>query len=158
MVGWWGTTTPLVLGPISPLTPPSTPPTASQVAFRKVAPALIAGNCVVLKPSELAGLAVMFFAQLAADAGIPAGVFNVVFGDRDAGQALTSHPDVGMVSFTGSSATGSKIMEACAPRCALFWSYFGAVLEAVQLSRSASRFRRWHFERFGRIGTGRDTD
>ena len=54
-----------------------------NVAFRKVAPALIAGNCVVLKPSEIAGVSVMFLAQAAHDAGIPAGVFNVVMGDRD---------------------------------------------------------------------------
>lgn len=89
-----------------------------NVAFRKVAPALIAGNTVVLKPSELGGLAVMYLAQLAHDAGIPKGVFNVVMGDRDAGQTLAEHPDVGMISFTGSTATGSKIMQSCAPRLA----------------------------------------
>lgn len=89
-----------------------------NVAFRKVAPALIAGNSVVLKPSELGGLAVMFLAQLADDAGIPKGVFNVVMGDRDAGQTLAAHQDVAMISFTGSSATGSKIMQSCAPRLA----------------------------------------
>jgi acyl-CoA reductase-like NAD-dependent aldehyde dehydrogenase len=72
-----------------------------NVAFRKVAPALIAGNSVVLKPSELGGLSVMYLAQLAVDAGIPNGVFNVVMGERDAGQALAEHKDVGMISFTG---------------------------------------------------------
>ena len=93
-----------------------------NVAFRKVAPALVAGNCAILKPSEIAGLSCMFIGKLAQDAGIPAGVFSVVTGDRDAGAALASSPSVSMISFTGSSLTGSKIMEACAPKlsqCAL---------------------------------------
>ena len=93
-----------------------------NVAFRKVAPALVAGNCAILKPSEIAGLSCMFIGKLAQDAGIPAGVFSVVTGDRDAGAALAASPSVSMISFTGSSLTGSKIMEACAPKlsqCAL---------------------------------------
>ena len=49
---------------------------------------------------------------------MPPGVFSVVTGDRDAGAALSAHPAVAMISFTGSSATGSKIMESCAPRLA----------------------------------------
>ena len=53
-----------------------------NVAFRKVAPALVAGNCAILKPSEIAGLSCMFIGKLAQDAGIPAGVFSVVTGDR----------------------------------------------------------------------------
>ena len=87
-----------------------------NVAFRKVAPALIAGNCAILKPSEIAGLSCMFIAKLAHDAGIPPGVFNIVTGDRDAGAALALSPSVSMISFTGSSLTGSRIMEACAPK------------------------------------------
>ena len=93
-----------------------------NVAFRKVAPALVAGNCAILKPSEIAGLSCMFIGQLAQDAGLPAGVLGVVTGDRDAGAALAASPAVSMISFTGSSFTGSKIMEACAPKlsqCAL---------------------------------------
>jgi len=93
-----------------------------NVAFRKVAPALIAGNCAILKPSEIAGLSCMFVAKLAKDAGLPAGVLGVVTGDRDAGAALAASPAVSMISFTGSSLTGAKIMEACAPKlsqCAL---------------------------------------
>ena len=87
-----------------------------NVAFRKVCPALIAGNCAILKPSEIAGLSCMFIGKLAQDAGIPPGVFNIVTGDRDAGVALTLSPSVSMISFTGSSITGSKVMEACAPK------------------------------------------
>jgi len=93
-----------------------------NVAFRKVAPALIAGNCAILKPSEIAGLSCMFIAKAAQDAGLPAGVLSVVTGDRDAGAALAASPAVSMISFTGSSMTGAKIMEACAPKlsqCAL---------------------------------------
>ena len=78
-----------------------------NVAFRKVAPALVAGNCAILKPSELAGLTCMFLGQLATDAGIPPGVFSVIPGDRDAGAALAANPAVMAISFTGSSATGS---------------------------------------------------
>ncbi len=87
-----------------------------NVAFRKVAPALVAGNCAILKPSEIAGLSCMFIGKLAQDAGIPAGVFSVVTGDREAGAALAASPSVSMISFTGSSLTGSKVMEACASK------------------------------------------
>ena len=87
-----------------------------NVAFRKVAPALVAGNCAILKPSEIAGLSCMFLGKLAQDVGIPKGVFSVVTGDRETGAALVASPSVSMVSFTGSSLTGSKIMEASAPK------------------------------------------
>ena len=87
-----------------------------NVAFRKVAPALVAGNCAILKPSEIAGLSCMFLAKLAQDVGIPEGVFSVVTGDHETGAALVASPSVSMVSFTGSSLTGTKIMEASAPK------------------------------------------
>jgi betaine-aldehyde dehydrogenase len=87
-----------------------------NVAFRKVAPALVAGNCAILKPSEIAGLSCMFLGKLAQDVGIPEGVFSIVTGDRETGAALVASPSVSMVSFTGSSLTGSKIMEASAPK------------------------------------------
>ena len=87
-----------------------------NVAFRKVAPALVAGNCAILKPSEIAGLSCMFLAKLAQDVGIPEGVFSVVTGDRETGAALVASRSVSMVSFTGSSLTGTKIMEASAPK------------------------------------------
>ena len=89
-----------------------------NILLRKVSPALIAGNCAVVKPSEIAGLSCMFLSKLADEAGIPPGVLNVVTGDRDAGIALVSHPSVRMISFTGSTATGSHIMRACAPKLA----------------------------------------
>ena len=76
----------------------------------KVAPALAAGCTMVLKPSEFAPLSSYLFTQILHDAGVPAGVFNLVSGDGPTvGAAISSHPDVAMVSFTGSTrARGSS--------------------------------------------------
>ncbi|WP_327248605.1 aldehyde dehydrogenase family protein [Streptomyces sp. NBC_01320] len=80
-----------------------------------MAPALAAGNTVVLKPSEIAPLAPFALAELARRAGFPAGVINVVAGlGPEAGVALTSHPGVDHISFVGSTATGRAIMAAAA--------------------------------------------
>lgn len=80
-----------------------------------VAPALAAGNTVVLKPSEVAPLAPFALVELARQAGFPPGVINVIAGfGHDAGAALTSHPDVKHISFVGSTATGRAIMKAAA--------------------------------------------
>jgi aldehyde dehydrogenase (NAD+) len=85
------------------------------MASWKVGPALAAGNAVVLKPSEITPFTAIRLAQLAIEAGVPAGVFNVVQGDgATAGAALCAHPLVAKVTFTGSSATGARIMAACA--------------------------------------------
>jgi aldehyde dehydrogenase (NAD+) len=81
----------------------------------KVGAALAAGNAVVLKPSEITPFSVLRMAQLAVEAGIPPGIFNVVQGDgRTTGAALCQHRLVGKVTFTGSTATGAQIMSACA--------------------------------------------
>ncbi|HSV82884.1 MAG TPA: aldehyde dehydrogenase family protein [Ramlibacter sp.] len=81
----------------------------------KVGAALAAGNAVVLKPSEITPFSVLRLAQLAIEAGIPPGIFNVVQGDgRTTGAALCQHPLVGKVTFTGSTSTGAQIMSACA--------------------------------------------
>ncbi|HXR00793.1 MAG TPA: aldehyde dehydrogenase family protein [Pseudomonas sp.] len=86
-----------------------------SMASWKVAPALAAGNAVVLKPSELTPFSSLRFAELAVQAGIPPGIFNVVQGDgRVTGDALCRHPRVSKVTFTGSTATGSSIMSTCA--------------------------------------------
>lgn len=80
-----------------------------------VAPALAAGNTVVLKPSEIAPLAPFALAELARQAGFPPGVLNVVAGlGPDAGAALSGHPDVNHISFVGSTVTGRAIMTAAA--------------------------------------------
>lgn len=85
------------------------------MAAWKIAPAIAAGNSVVLKPSELTPFSIVRVAELAIEAGLPAGVFNVVQGDgRSVGDPLCRHPLVSKVSFTGSTATGIAIMRACA--------------------------------------------
>lgn len=82
----------------------------------KVAPALAAGCTMVLKPSEIAPLSAYLFAQIMHEAEVPPGVFNLVNGDGPvAGAALASHPDVAMVSFTGSTRGGIAVASAAAP-------------------------------------------
>ncbi|MFT4561895.1 MAG: aldehyde dehydrogenase (NAD+) [Gammaproteobacteria bacterium] len=81
----------------------------------KLAPALAAGNTVVMKPSELTPLTTLRMAELMRDVGFPAGVVNIVPGyGHTAGQHLAEHPDVNKISFTGSTQTGRKIVEASA--------------------------------------------
>lgn len=80
----------------------------------KVAPALAMGNTVVLKPAEYTPLTALLFAELARDAGLPPGVFNVVNGDGRTGAALVAHPGVDKIAFTGSTEVGRLIREATA--------------------------------------------
>lgn len=85
------------------------------MASWKLAPALAAGNAVVLKPSEMTPFSVLRLAELAVDAGVPPGVFNVIQGDgHTTGDALVRHPRIAKVTFTGSTRTGAAIMAACA--------------------------------------------
>lgn len=82
-----------------------------SMAGWKLAPALAAGNAVVLKPSEMTPFATLRLVELSVEAGIPAGLVNVVLGDGPVtGAALTGHPGIGKVSFTGSTGAGSAIM------------------------------------------------
>jgi aldehyde dehydrogenase (NAD+) len=82
----------------------------------KIAPALAAGCTIVLKPSELAPLSAYLFTQILDEAGVPPGVFNLVNGDGPTvGAALSAHPDVAMVSFTGSTRAGVAVATAAAP-------------------------------------------
>ncbi|MCW2800811.1 MAG: betB [Aeromicrobium sp.] len=76
----------------------------------KVAPTLLAGNTIVLKPSPLTPIGPDALAAAAIEAGIPRGVINIVHGDRAAGEALVSHPGVDLISFTGSTAVGTQVM------------------------------------------------
>lgn len=82
----------------------------------KVAPALAAGNGVVLKPSELAPFSSLYFASLVGRAGLPAGLVNVIPGGPEVGAALCNHLDIALVSFTGGGAAGQKVSEAAARR------------------------------------------
>lgn len=81
---------------------------------RKMAPALVTGNTIVIKSSEETPLNAFDFTELLAECGLPKGVFNLVTGGRETGSALARHKDVGLISFTGSVGTGSAIMEAAA--------------------------------------------
>ncbi len=93
-----------VVGLITPWNFPLT------IASWKLAPALAAGNTVVLKPAELTPLTALRFAELAAGAGLPSGVVNVVVGPgRTCGQRLVEHPDVAKIAFTGSTEVGRSI-------------------------------------------------
>src|SRR5690349_18852633 len=82
----------------------------------RIAPALAAGNTVVLKPAEWSPLTATLLAEILAEADVPPGVFNVVQGfGETAGAPLSAHPDVDLICFTGETATGSKIVAAGAP-------------------------------------------
>lgn len=84
------------------------------IAVWKAAPALLAGNTVVIKPSPLTPYGLDALARAAEEIGLPRGVLNVVHGDRVAGEALVEHPGVDLVTFTGSTAIGKRVMSAAA--------------------------------------------
>ena len=95
------------LGVIGQITPWNHP---LLIATKKIAPALAAGNTIVLKPSELAPLSVLEFGRICLEAGLPEGVLNVVPGfGPTAGRAICEHPNVAKIDFTGSTATGQAI-------------------------------------------------
>ncbi|MFG6079741.1 aldehyde dehydrogenase family protein [Paracoccus litorisediminis] len=100
------------IGVIGLITPWNWP--MNQVTL-KVIPAILTGNTVVLKPSEIAPLSSILFAEIVDEAGLPAGVFNMVNGDGlGVGTQLSTHPDVEMISFTGSTRAGIAITKAAA--------------------------------------------
>jgi 5-carboxymethyl-2-hydroxymuconic-semialdehyde dehydrogenase len=101
------------IGPVGVITPWNTP---FMLATWKIAPALAAGCTVVHKPAEWSPLTAMLLADICLEAGLPAGVLNVVHGfGEDAGKALTEHPDIKAIGFVGESATGSLIMQQGGP-------------------------------------------
>ncbi|RXT56046.1 aldehyde dehydrogenase [Bosea sp. Tri-44] len=97
-----------VVGAIAPWNVPL------STASWKLGPALAAGNAIVLKPSELTPFSAVRLAQLAIEAGMPPGIFNIVQGTGVTGDALARHPGIGKISFTGSTRTGAAIMKAAA--------------------------------------------
>jgi aldehyde dehydrogenase (NAD+) len=100
------------IGVVGLITPWNWP--LNQIAC-KVGPALAAGCTMVLKPSEVAPLSALIFAEILNEAGVPPGVFNLVNGDGpQVGQAIASHPDIDMVSFTGSTRAGILVAKAAA--------------------------------------------
>ena len=100
------------VGVVGAITPWNYP--LHQIAA-KVAPALAAGCTIVLKPSEVAPLNAFVLAEVIDDIGLPAGVFNLVTGTGDVvGEAMSAHPDIDMISFTGSTRAGKRITEVAA--------------------------------------------
>jgi acyl-CoA reductase-like NAD-dependent aldehyde dehydrogenase len=109
------------LGVVGAITPWNSP---LMLTTSKIAPALAAGNTVVIKPSEYTSRTVLLLAQLASEAGFPDGAVNVITGfGAEAGAALVSHPDLAKISFTGSTTTGSRIAAEAASR------FIGCTLE-----------------------------
>ena len=81
-----------------------------QIALWKSAPALAAGNAMIFKPSEVTPLSALELAKIFSEAGLPDGVFNVVQGAGEVGKALSQHPDIAKVSFTGQVETGKRVV------------------------------------------------
>jgi aminomuconate-semialdehyde/2-hydroxymuconate-6-semialdehyde dehydrogenase len=82
----------------------------------KIAPAIAAGNCVVAKPSEITPMTAFLFSELCIEAGLPAGVLNIVHGlGTKAGEAIIRHPKIKAISFTGGTSTGAHIASVAAP-------------------------------------------
>jgi aldehyde dehydrogenase (NAD+) len=98
------------IGVVAAITPWNYP---MSLAAMKIAPALAAGCSIVLKPPPETALDAFIWADVAMEAGLPAGVLNVLPGDREAGAALVAHPGVDKVAFTGSTAAGRTIGEMC---------------------------------------------
>ncbi len=85
------------------------------MAIWKIAPAIAAGNAIIIKPAPNTPLTTLKLAEIAQESGIPAGIINVVTGDVEVGEAICTHPDIRMVSFTGSTRTGQRIAALAAP-------------------------------------------
>jgi len=98
------------LGVVAAITPWNYP---VILAMNKIGPALVAGNTVVLKPAPTTPLTSLLFGEICAEV-LPPGVINVICDQNDLGQLLTGHPDVAKVAFTGSTATGKKVMASSA--------------------------------------------
>ncbi|MFD8568069.1 aldehyde dehydrogenase family protein [Streptomyces sp. NPDC059639] len=110
--GGWNVTFHEPLGVVGVIAPWNFP---MPIAAWGTAPALAAGNAVLLKPAETTPLTALRLAELALEAGLPEGLFQVLPGyGNNAGRALVDHPDVAKIVFTGSSRTGREIMERCA--------------------------------------------
>lgn len=98
------------LGVVGTITPWNFP---IILLMNKVGPALLAGNTIVAKPAPTTPLTSLMFGEVCADI-LPAGVFNVIADENELGPAMTAHPDIAKIAFTGSTATGSKVMASAA--------------------------------------------
>ena len=96
------------IGIIGAITPWNSP---ALLEANKLAPILAAGNCAILKPSEVTSLIALEYARIGEQAGLPPGVLSVITGAGDIGRSMVEHPDIGMISFTGGSVAGKRIAE-----------------------------------------------
>ncbi len=96
------------IGVVGAITPWNYP---LMMAVWKIAPALAAGNAIVLKPAPNTPITTIKLAEMALEAGLPAGLINIVTGEAPVGEAICSHPEIRMISFTGSTRTGKRVME-----------------------------------------------
>ncbi|MBF2076983.1 MAG: aminobutyraldehyde dehydrogenase [Synechococcales cyanobacterium T60_A2020_003] len=101
------------IGVVGAITPWNYP---MMMAVWKLAPALAAGNAVILKPAPNTPITTIELAKIALESGFPPGLINVVTGGAEVGEAICTHPDIRMVSFTGSTRTGKRIAELASPR------------------------------------------
>ncbi len=140
------------IGPCALITPWNWP--MNQIAV-KVAPALAAGCTMVLKPSEIAPFDAMIFAEVLDEAQVPAGVFNLVNGDGlTVGSAMSRHPDIAMVSFTGSTRAGVSVAQNAAPSVKRVAQELGGksaniILDDADLQKSVSKGAASCFENTG---------
>jgi phenylacetaldehyde dehydrogenase len=105
-----------------------------MIAVWKLVPALAAGCTIVIKPSPETPLTALRLAELAREAGVPAGVFNVVTGGRECGAALAAHPGINKISFTGSTPTGKLVGAAAVQNMTRFSLELGGKNPAVMLA------------------------
>lgn len=124
-------------------------------AVYKLAPALVTGNTMVLKPSPTTPIATMYFAELVANV-IPAGVFNVLGDAGELGPLLTEHSGIDKVSFTGSTGVGRRVMAASAPRLKRLTLELGGndaaiVLDDVDIEKTAKGLYTWAFANAGQV-------
>lgn len=103
------------IGVVAAITPWNSPITLEA---QKLAPALAAGNAVILKPSEVTSQVALIYGRLVLEAGFPPGIVNVLTGQGDVGRALVAHPGVDLISFTGGTSAGRAIAEAAGRRLA----------------------------------------
>lgn len=127
------------LGAVAAIVPWNVP---QFVTMTKLAPALLAGNPVVLKPSPETPLNAFVLAEIAEAAGLPAGLLKVLPAGREVGKYLVSHPGINKVAFTGSTAAGGKVASICTARALLGlatieYSHTDNAEEAVRLASEA---------------------
>ncbi|MFC7241753.1 aldehyde dehydrogenase family protein [Catellatospora aurea] len=142
------------IGVVGAITPWNFP---LQQIVSKLAPALVAGDTMVFKPSEVAPLTARILAEVTAEAGLPAGVFNVVYGTGEVvGEAISAHPDIDMISFTGSTRAGRRISAVAAQtvkRVALELGGKGAnvILDDADLAKAVEKGLMMVFTNSGQV-------